>query len=324
MSTSDPSERPTYTAEQMTKYYDCISLPSKYRHELGSKSREAATGKDALSFLAALQRYQLASVPFENLELHYSPHHIINIEPEYLFHKIVERGTGRGGYCMENNCLFGTVLRSLGFDVYSAGARVSGSMQPQAELKYTGWSHMINIVTIQSQRYFVDVGFGASGPTHPIPLIHDRVSVNVPPQTVRLNHTHIPDNTSRDSDKLLWVYEHRNADDAPWTPTYCFTESEFLPMDFAVMSHHTSTSKTSWFTYKVICTKMLMDSGTEQIVGDVTLFETAIKKRIAGKAEALTTITSEEERVRALEKYLGVKLSEAERTGIQGMASEVK
>jgi len=76
-----------------------------------------------LKFLTQLQQHQLCTVPFENLSLHYSSHHTISIDAEYLYSKIV--GNGRGGYCMENNCFFGTVLRTLGFTVYSAGARVN-------------------------------------------------------------------------------------------------------------------------------------------------------------------------------------------------------
>ena len=44
------------------------------------------------------------------------------MDPEVLFEKIV--GQGRGGEGMENNTFFGTVLRSLGFEVYAVGARV--------------------------------------------------------------------------------------------------------------------------------------------------------------------------------------------------------
>jgi arylamine N-acetyltransferase len=55
----------------------------------------------------------------------------LSLDPEDLFRKIVENG--RGGYCMEVSAFFGTVLRSLGFRLYSAGARVKG---PSG---YKGW-----------------------------------------------------------------------------------------------------------------------------------------------------------------------------------------
>ena len=46
---------------------------------------------------------------------------------------------------MENSCLFGTVLRSLGFDVVSVGAKVNEAVQPVSANKgwkgpkYDGW-----------------------------------------------------------------------------------------------------------------------------------------------------------------------------------------
>lgn len=51
---------------------------------------------------------------------------------------------GRGGYCMENNCFFGTVLRSIGFDVYSAGARV------KSPSGYGGWSVLLKHTSTHS------------------------------------------------------------------------------------------------------------------------------------------------------------------------------
>lgn len=79
--------------------------------------------KDALNFLQ-LQRHQQATAPFENLQLHYSSHHTVSLNTEHLYAKIVEKDN-RGGYCMENKCFFGTILRSLGYTLHSAGARVA-------------------------------------------------------------------------------------------------------------------------------------------------------------------------------------------------------
>jgi arylamine N-acetyltransferase len=89
--------------------------------------------KEALEYLGLIQTHHLVEVPFENLTLHYSHHRQISIHPEELFKKVVSDDNGRGGYCMENNCLLGTLLRSLRFNLYSAGARVFD------DGKWTGW-----------------------------------------------------------------------------------------------------------------------------------------------------------------------------------------
>lgn len=128
-----PSARPTYTQSQLEAYFAHISLPQISRDLAFSGSKLHDNATNALKFLTELQQYQLAAVPFENLSLHYSQHYSISLDPEVLFKKIVgyegnrasvEGKNYRGGYCMENNGFFGTVLRSLGFQVYSAGARV--------------------------------------------------------------------------------------------------------------------------------------------------------------------------------------------------------
>jgi arylamine N-acetyltransferase len=56
--------------------------------------------------------------------LHYSKERHISLDKEDLFRKIVGSKNGRGGYCMENNTLFGIVLKALGFEVVATGARV--------------------------------------------------------------------------------------------------------------------------------------------------------------------------------------------------------
>ena len=142
MATFDPAHRQTYKPSQIQKYYEHIRLPASLREVAVSEIVDSVEG---LTFLTSLQKYQLAAVPFENLELHYSSHHTITLDPQHLFHKIVERDAGRGGYCMENSCFFGTILRSLGFDVVSIGAKVNEAVQSVSTKKgwkgpkYDGW-----------------------------------------------------------------------------------------------------------------------------------------------------------------------------------------
>jgi arylamine N-acetyltransferase len=154
------SARATYTKDQITKYFNRLGLPEEQRnYDVSELSPE-----DTLQYLTLLQKLQLATIPFENINLHYSTHHSVSVHPEALFRKVIGDNNGRGGYCMENNRLFGTLLNSLGFTLYSGGARVFG------DGAWTGWSHMVNLVTIGEKKYHVDVGFCADGPTIPMPL----------------------------------------------------------------------------------------------------------------------------------------------------------
>ena len=179
---------------------------------------------------------------------------------------------------------------------------------------------MINIATIADKPYLVDVGFGgSSGPILPICLTSDQPTVTVGSSSIRLFHSSISDNTRKD--QLLWCYQFRYAEDQPWIDGYSFTETEFLPQDFQMMSFFSSTSKTSWFTYRVLCLKHLMENS--ELVGEIRIYENEVRRRVRGKSELIATLITEEERVQALEKYLGVKLSEPEIQGIHGMVTQL-
>ena len=128
----------TYTHAQLHQVYDRIKLPNKYRYEPGQFSREVVRHRDGMGFLSALQRHMLASVPFENLDMHYSQQHHILINAEHLFNKIVRSGSGRGGYCIENGVFLGTVLRSLGFEVVSCQSHPSDSEPIPGRTKVQG------------------------------------------------------------------------------------------------------------------------------------------------------------------------------------------
>ena len=115
--------RPTYTKEQLQKYLDFI----KYRYKTSAVEEILSDVKEKpLETLKRLQRQQLAAIPFGNLALHYSPHHTISLDTEALFTKMVERN--RGGYCMENNTFFSTMLRSIGYRLYTTGSRISATV----------------------------------------------------------------------------------------------------------------------------------------------------------------------------------------------------
>ena len=114
-----------YTPEQITKYFAHISFP------------ESDYGERSLSYLTELQKCHQAKVPFENLSLHYSKFHLLSLDLQDLYRKIVVRGMG--GYCMENNMFFGAAMRSLGFTLFHAGARVSAATAGRPGPSYGGW-----------------------------------------------------------------------------------------------------------------------------------------------------------------------------------------
>ncbi|KAJ4406527.1 N-malonyltransferase fdb2 [Didymella pomorum] len=317
-------DRAHYSGEQIHDYFDRINLPKKFSgSSLLSNKAYATTKEHGLPFLHALTRCHTCEVPFENLELHYSAHKTITLEPADLYTKIVTRR--RGGRCMENNTFFATVLRSLGFEVRNCGGRVSRAMSPWPDIRknqaatYDGWNHMLNLVRLDGQWYVVDVGMGSMGPNIPYPLEDGFEIISIAPRKIRLQLRAIAESYGHHSNKL-WCYDvcHSPSYDGEevWTPTYCFTETEFLPQDYQMMSWFTSTHPTSFFTRSVNSMRMIMDDAQEKIIGNIMLFEGKITKSIGADREVLKECMTEDERVAALKELFDINLTEEERNGI--------
>lgn len=182
---------------------------------------------------------------------------------------------------------------------------------------------MVNIVTFSSQRYLVDVGMGTRGPMVPLALIPGASAFSISPRTARLLHGCIPEHTSSRASNALWQLEIRNRADSPWIPTYAFTEIEFLPQDFEVLNFYITKHPRSWFTHKILVVRMILDEDMQEIMGDVTLFERSLVKRIHGKVELEIYCKSEKERVDLLWKWFRIKLTDAEQQAIRSTVSEI-
>lgn len=294
------------------------------------KTVTAGDDEEALRVLKILIHYQIVHVPFEDLELHYSSHHNIRIDPNHLFNKIVERRCGRGGYCMENTTLFVTVLRSLGYDVMNTGARVNSSIHTDTHRKtptYGGWDHMVAIVAIGGKRYLIDVGFGGNSLTFPVPLENGYIGLNARPNNrIQLALVQVPpqmQSKSKKKQQPLWVYSVQTTVDGPWVPGYCFSETEFFPKDFEVMNFWTSKNPKSWFTRHIMCVKFIMDKENEEIIGKIVLLDREIKEIRNGTLRRVEKFTSEDDRIEAMEKYLRIRLSSKEKCGITDMATMI-
>jgi len=186
---------------------------------------------------------------------------------------------------MENNSLFGTVLRSLGYHVTSVGARICKAVEPNGTIgrsetpQFTGWSHMVNIVDVGDEQYMVDVGMGAQCQIRPLLLKSgDESEVEgISPARSRLVKQGLPEHT--DPRQFVWVNQYQFDGGQPWCALYCFTETEFLPQDFDTLSYAISTRPTSWFRRMIVCSKMVLGGlDGEEVVAVVSLFENQAKK----------------------------------------------
>ena len=182
---------------------------------------------------------------------------------------------------------------------------------------------MINLVTISSQRYLVDVGMGARGPIVPLPLIHGALRYSIRPRTSRLLYDWVPEHTSLHSSNRLWRLEALDREGANWTPTYAFSEAEFFPADYEVMNWYVTTHRRSWFTYQILVGRMILNEDQDEVVGDLTLFEKTLKKRIHGENQMQIECKSERDRVRLLKEYFDLGLTTTQRESIRGTTSVI-
>lgn len=204
----------------------------------------------------------------------------------------------------------------------------------------------------EQEAYLVDVGFGGGGPSKPVRLRHSETVLNMPSaasastfedegQIIRLVRE-VPPGLSarghrrREQVNERWVYQRRmqkkkNGQEEEtitrkneFRPFYSFTEMEFLPADYRVMNHWASTSKSIFFTWEVMCVRKILDEGETRVIGELTLHNDSLKRRVYGENEFEVIFKSEEERVAALKKYFGIELKEYEKNAILGTASAIK
>jgi len=111
-----------------------------------------------LDTLETLVTAMTRSVPFENLDVAMGR----GIDLNTTFEKIVVQR--RGGYCFEINSLLCTALAALGFSTRRSLCRVLLGPRPSS------YTHVVTIVTLGSEDFLVDTGFGGSSPRRPLPL----------------------------------------------------------------------------------------------------------------------------------------------------------
>lgn len=184
---------------------------------------------------------------------------------------------------------------------------------------------MVNLVTIDGKKYLVDVGFGSKEPVQPVPLESGYEFVGIPPTRCRLDLRHLPQHShSSDDNQRVWVYSAKADDATEWEEMYSYTEMEFFPEDFEVLNYFVMTRPQSYFVQTVLAYRAIMDEDTGRLVGELILHQDYVKRIVAGRQEILEQLTSEEHRVKALEKYFFICLAEKEKKGIEGLSSELE
>ncbi|MDH3431437.1 MAG: arylamine N-acetyltransferase [Gammaproteobacteria bacterium] len=109
-----------------------------------------------LAVLEALQATHVCAVPFENIDVQLG--RPVTTAVESAYEKIV--CNGRGGWCYEQNGLFGWALSEIGFRV----TRLAASVMRQERGAVANANHLCLLVSCPGleAEFLVDVGFGGS------------------------------------------------------------------------------------------------------------------------------------------------------------------
>ncbi|ESK90329.1 arylamine n-acetyltransferase 1 [Moniliophthora roreri MCA 2997] len=308
-----------YSKDQVVHWLKRIGFPRTIEAEI-REERFPTT----LENLELLSRLHLVTFPFENLDMHYSPNHIMDVSPEGLYERfIVDHKKRRGSYCYGKSGLLLEMLRGLGYRVYAGQGRVNGAASADEPPRYTPLVHMVLFVQPLPEKnttYLVDVGFGGGGPVRPL-LLSDAednfVMGGTSTERHRLRRGEHPNSTLEKPSVHYWRMEVQHTQSqasqakAPWKVLYTFLETEFFQLDFESASYFVSTHPNgSPFLREIICVKYhFVDDGEE--LGYLTLYRDQLKQHTGAVTQEVKKVTTEKDRIKAIKALFEMEFDEA-------------
>jgi len=207
-------------------------------------------------------------IGFENLDIRLG--RPIRIDTDSVFDKLVTRG--RGGYCFEQNQLFGEMLAALGLTNRPLLARVRLGAAPGLTPPRT---HMLLLVDLAGEPWIADAGFGGSY-VPPLPLIDGATARTEDGAAHRLRRTGMVGDLAGQ-----WLLERAAparvmasgavADD-DWQPQYGFDLAPVAPIDLEQCNHWTSTRPDTRFIMSSIVSIALRDGFAAMTDGALTIY----------------------------------------------------
>lgn len=198
----------------------------------------AGSAEPSLETMRALQALHPLAIPFENLDAFAGV--LVRLDLDSLQRKLV--ANKRGGYCFEQNTLFGAVLTAVGFDVTALSARVVWE-RPVDEVRPR--THMVLLVGLGRERYLCDVGFGGLTPTGPL-LLHVDVEQSTPHEKFRVR-----------GDEREYVVEARVRSE--WKPLYRFDLQPQTPADIEVLNFFVTAHPESPMLGRIMAARVAAD-----------------------------------------------------------------
>ncbi|MEO9475353.1 MAG: arylamine N-acetyltransferase [Cyclobacteriaceae bacterium] len=231
----------------------------------------------SLAFLKKIHKAHLLSIPFENLDIHYGPKILMDID--LIFEKVVHQR--RGGFCYELNALLYHLLSHLGFECFLISANVKGENNSWGP----DFDHMAVVAKVSDKAWLLDVGFG---------------KLFVEPKPLTLNTPLLDYNTyfkfEVDPDDRYVL--KKSLDNSVYESVYKFDLKRREFIEFLPMCNYHQESEKSHFTQKKLITQLFRN-------GRITLTDRKIRFDLKGDTEE-KPILNEDEFLSKLEHHFGI------------------
>ena len=179
--------------------------------------------------------------------------------------------------------------------------------------------HVATIVVIGGVKHLTDTNTGPCASPTPVPLQHDRPAVDIWQRKRRMIYDTIP---GLSSDGKWWRLQLQEPNESTWMDVCCFTDTEWIPIDFEIMVSGILQLGAGWFKSLVICFRILLED--DKPVGWLLMLHDEVRRYYKGKLTVVQKLYSEEERAILLKEDFGVALTVEERKSIRGTVGELK
>jgi N-hydroxyarylamine O-acetyltransferase len=228
-----------------------------------------------LETLRALTALHPAAIPFEAVDVLLG--RSVDLSLAALQAKLI--GGGRGGYCFEQNSLLKGVLGALGFRVEGLIGRVLWMLPPGTPP--TPLTHMVLRVTIGSERWLADVGFGSCVPGAPLRLDASGAEQPTRHEVFRLG-----------SEGAWTLLEAQIA--GAWQPVYLLSPEPALDIDYVAANWYTATHPDSKFRSELRVAVTTPERRTTLMNNRLTVREArgGMERRFLGEPEIAAALVS--------------------------------
>ncbi|MCE4061842.1 arylamine N-acetyltransferase [Pandoraea sputorum] len=262
--------------------------PARYFRRIGYTGPREAT----LDVLREVHSLHPLAIPFENIDPMRGK--AVHVDLPSVVAKLVEGE--RGGYCFEQNALFASALKYLGFDVTPLIGRVCWGRTFEAEAPLT---HMMLRVELDGESWLADVGFGSVTLTAPLRL--NASGEQATPLEI-FNLTPVPTGDGH----TVGEYRLSVKSAQTWLPTYRFTPRPAEWIDYKLGNWYTSSAPDSIFTNHLMACRVLPQ-------GRLALLDTKLVERgPKGDVIAETKIDSASQLVDVLAGRFGLNLADVD------------